>query len=89
MGMGSVLLEESSGKQFLLRDVLFVPSMMKNLVSVSEHVQSGEHKVTFLSDECCVSSSTKWSVLVKGKITSNLYQLDLRSPNSSASAQPL
>jgi hypothetical protein len=52
-GVGSLLLELPSGFQLSLDEVLYVPSLKRNLISVSALADSG-HVCSFYKDKCVI-----------------------------------
>jgi hypothetical protein len=52
-GVGSLLLELPSGFQLSLDEVLYIPSLKRNLISVSALADSG-HVCSFDKDKCVI-----------------------------------
>lgn len=51
-GVGSVRFNLPRGQSFELKDVLHVPEISKNLVSVSQLVKDGRHQIRFMKNSC-------------------------------------
>ncbi|RDY11757.1 hypothetical protein CR513_03531, partial [Mucuna pruriens] len=67
-GKGTVAIESISGTK-LIKDVLFVPNISQNLLSVGQLIQKG-YKVIFESDQCLIKDTNDnevFKVKVKGK----------------------
>jgi len=75
-GTGDVMLTAINGSEFLLQDVLYVPGIKKNLLSVSSFAQRGL-VVSFEDAKCVVRDRENDSVLVAtGTLCRGLYRLD-------------
>ena len=54
-GYGSILLRLSIGKNFLIKDILFVLGLAKNLILVAQLTSTGNIIVIFKSDQCIIT----------------------------------
>ena len=78
IGIGNVIWEDTHlNKTTTIKNVLFVPDLSQNLISVKKITQLG-YKVEFLGSTCKISSQDSSDVIVQGRIApeGNLYQLD-------------
>ena len=73
-GVGSLLLELPSGFQLSLDEVLYVPSLKRNLISVSALADSG-HVCSFYKDKCVIQYNNISVGL--GYLQGKLYMLSL------------
>lgn len=77
---GSVSLPTSFYNKFLhLKNILCVPKITKNLLSISKFTRDNDVVVEFLSDCCFVKDKATRIVLLKGALKDGLYQLQLTS----------
>ncbi|OMO94717.1 Integrase, catalytic core [Corchorus capsularis] len=65
----------TSNKQFQLKDVLFVPSMKQNLISVSKFCKNNGVFIEFYDDYFLVKDLQTRQVLTKGLLTDGIYRL--------------
>jgi hypothetical protein len=83
LGKGKILLKLTSGKTLALTNVLHVPSIRTNLISVSILIKNGV-KVSFESDKIVM---TKNNVFVgKGYWDHGLFVLDISEINKNVSS---
>ena len=73
IGMGNIPLETESSRIFL-RDVLYVPTIGTNLLSVAKIVVHG-HSLVFTSSECQIGNTEG---RVKGEREGNIYVLQAK-----------
>lgn len=74
-GSGKVVLKTSENKRLVLKEVLYVPTMAKHLVSVSRLLEVGKLDVKFRSDVCIISSKSTKQVLATARLCDRLYRL--------------
>jgi hypothetical protein len=60
-GFGFALLRLSNGKGLLIKDILFVPGLAKNLISVAQLTSIGNTIVIFKSDQCIITTESPTS----------------------------
>lgn len=72
-GIGSILISLSTNRNATLENVLFIPSITKNLLSVSQMVDKGL-EVKFVGEACLISKNG--SLIAKGKRHGNLFKID-------------
>ena len=83
LGKGKVVLKLTSGKTLALNDVLYVPDIRANLISVSLLGKAGV-KVSFQSDKIVM---TKNNVLIgKGYCNQGLFMLNVDEMNNTSSS---
>ena len=76
--IGNVIWQDTHlNKITTIKNVLFVPDLSQNLISLKKITQAG-YKVEFLGSTCKASSQDSSDVIVQGRIApeGNLYQLD-------------
>ncbi|KAH9671623.1 retrovirus-related pol polyprotein from transposon RE1 [Citrus sinensis] len=68
----------------LLKDMLFVPSITKNLLSISKLTSDNNISVEFCGNVCFVKDKMKGQVLLQGLAEKGLYKLQIKpsSPSS-------
>ncbi|KAH9695792.1 Fe2OG dioxygenase domain-containing protein [Citrus sinensis] len=71
--------------QIALKDILLVPSITKNLLSISKLTSDNHLYVEFVGNICYVKYSLKRQVLLQGLAEKGLYRLLLKSSPSSSS----
>ena len=82
--VGNVPLTMQDGKAKYLADVLHVPDITKNLVSVGQMVEQGL-QVRFTSDGCYVEDlKNDCRLIAKGKRAGRLFTLDVSLPEMDA-----
>jgi hypothetical protein len=59
LGFGSVLLKLNIGQSLLIKDVLYVIGLAKNLLSVVQITSTGNTIVTFTHDQCIIKTIPK------------------------------
>ena len=75
-GVGSIVLNAANGSAFTLKDVLYVPGIKKNLLSVSALTRFGLI-VKFVDDRCTVHDlSSGDTIVASGSLSRGLYKLD-------------
>lgn len=67
----------TSTRSLLLSDVLHVPGITKNLVSISKFTKDNHVFVELHPDFCCVKDITTHKMLMRGALDKGLYQLDI------------
>ena len=72
-GIGTIPISLSTNRNATLENVLFISSINKNLLSVSQMIDKGLD-VEFLGDFCLINK--KESLISKGKRHGNLFKLD-------------
>ena len=72
----SEFLSPFSFKPFLLNHLFHVPSITKNLLSVSKFAKDNEVFFEFHSDSCFVKGQVTQAVLMVGKVRDGLYAFD-------------
>ena len=84
VGNGSALpithvgqLHISDSKPLHLRNILLVPSIKKNLISISQFTLHNDVTVEFDASCCYVKDKQTKTILVQGKLNNGLYQLDV------------
>ena len=84
VGNGSALpithvgqLNISASKPLHLRNILLVPSIKKNLISISQFTLHNDVTVEFDASCCYVKDKQTKTILVQGKLNNGLYQLDV------------
>uniref|UniRef100_A0A803PEH4 Integrase catalytic domain-containing protein n=1 Tax=Cannabis sativa TaxID=3483 RepID=A0A803PEH4_CANSA len=74
--IGNGKLNIESGNYLLLKDMLLVPKIAKNLVSVSKLATDNNVLIEFYSNFCLVKDKVTKKVLLHGVLKDELYQLD-------------
>ncbi|KAL2485872.1 Uncharacterized protein Adt_30628 [Abeliophyllum distichum] len=82
--VGSKTFDVESDKTLLLKKLLHVPSIKKNLISVSKLIADNHVSVEFFPNCCVVKDLPTRRVLVQGRLEDGLYQLNLPNHNSSS-----
>ena len=72
----SVLSSNSNNTPFHLQNLLHVPGIKKNLVSVSKFATDNKAYFEFYVDHCLVKSYDTKETLLSGKIKDGLYTFD-------------
>lgn len=73
----SSLSNSSNQSSLLLNNILFVHSIAKNLLSISQYTHDNNVLIEFHHDCCYVKDKHTLKVLLKGLLVNGLYQLDL------------
>lgn len=73
--VGSVLLSTISATPLYLNNVLHVPAITKNLLSVSKLLVDNNVLIEFHSTTCFVKAKTSGTILPKGIVRGGLYQV--------------
>lgn len=71
-----------------LRNILWVPNIQKNLISISIFTADNNVIIEFDALRCLVKDKTTKAILVRGRLRSGLYQIDTPAPASPALASP-
>lgn len=77
LGTGTVRLHTPQGKQIDLYEVLHVPDISKNLVSVTQLTRGDQIQVTFEHGACHVKEGP--NVIMQGCLVEDLYLLDVNT----------
>uniref|UniRef100_A0A803NUC9 Integrase catalytic domain-containing protein n=1 Tax=Cannabis sativa TaxID=3483 RepID=A0A803NUC9_CANSA len=85
--VGSGVIQTKSSNPLLLKNMLHIPSISKNLISVSQLTTDNNVSMEFFSDFCCVKDQSTGKVVLHETLKDGLYQLHT-SPQSSQSASP-
>ena len=75
-GIGTISFQRESGKPFVLKDVMHVPELKKNLISVAMLEDKG-YDVVFSEGKAFLRSKTTGETRKIGVRTKNLYQLQV------------
>ncbi|KAL4347243.1 hypothetical protein GQ457_17G004450 [Hibiscus cannabinus] len=87
IGQGSLY---TNGRSLVLQNLLHVPLIKKNLLSVSQLVRDNDVVFEFNANGCVIKSSQNQNVLLRGKLTpEGLYQLASPIHNNGASSSSL
>ena len=78
VGNASLRLSSSKTTYILLKDMLLVPSMTKNLLSISKLTSDNNISVEFCGNVCFVKDKMKGQVLLQGLSEKGLYKLQLK-----------
>ena len=66
-----------SSKQLLIDHILCVPSIAKNLLSISKFTQDNNAYAEFYCDYCVLKDKNTKETLLQGKLEHGLYKLNL------------
>lgn len=72
----------SSSRSFILRNLLHVPQITKNLISVSKFASDNHVFFEFHSDFCLVKNLVTRNVLLQGSLHDGLYKFHIGKPLS-------
>ena len=76
-GIGKIVLTSANGSSFTLSDVLYVPGIRKNLLSVSALARLG-FVVKFVDDICTVHDLTSGDMIIaSGTLFRGMYRLNM------------
>ena len=75
-GIGTISFERESGKPFILKDVMHVPGLKKNMISVAMLEDKG-YDVVFSEGKAFLRSNTIRETQKIGVRVKNLYQLQV------------
>ena len=75
--VGDSILTVSNNKNLILKDVLHVPQIEKNLISISQLIACNNIDVLFNSVGCVVKDKATGKVLLQGRLKEGLYHFDL------------
>lgn len=78
VGSGSVQLQSNKGELIILQNVLYVPMMIKNLISLSKLLATDEVEAKFDTTRCKLLKSSNLKVLAEAHVFDNLYRFQLR-----------
>jgi len=73
IGIGNVDIKTKEGTQIMLSNVLHVPGLHQNLLSVQAIAQQG-HKITFVNQKCKIEQSG--NVISLGNTVNNVYTIE-------------
>uniref|UniRef100_A0A803PYD1 Retrovirus-related Pol polyprotein from transposon RE1 n=1 Tax=Cannabis sativa TaxID=3483 RepID=A0A803PYD1_CANSA len=80
--IGSNVLNIPDSKCLILKDLLHVPSITKNLISISSLTSDNDVSVEFFSDFCCVKDQTTGKVVLQETLKDGLYQFPSQTVNN-------
>jgi GAG-pre-integrase domain len=63
-----------------LTNILYVPAIIRNLMSISQLTKDNYVIIEFTYDSCFVKNQVTQKILVSGTVRNDLYQLDLSAP---------
>lgn len=86
IGFSSIPCSSPSRPSLLLNNILFVPTIAKNLLSISQFTLDNNVLIEFHHDYCFVKDKTTHRILLKGNLVNGLYQLDLSKLSLKAAA---
>ena len=66
-----------SSKSFILRNLLHVPNITKNLINVSQFAKDNDVYFEFHSSLCFVKDMVIWAIVLKGILKDGLHQFHL------------
>ena len=75
--IGSITLPTS--RSLILKNLLLIPSIKKNLISISKFTSNNDVIVEFNSSSYCVKEKLSKTTLLTGTFSDGLYQLDFSS----------
>ncbi|KAL5768000.1 hypothetical protein ACOSQ2_014783 [Xanthoceras sorbifolium] len=75
--LGSSTLQTLDNSAIVLKDILHVPAITKNLLSISKFTRDNDIVAEFYSNYCLIKDLKSKKTLLRGTLTSGLYQLDL------------
>lgn len=84
---GSVVIQLQTGQQLQFPDVLYVPGLMKNLLSVAQITTSGNTILIFKKDQCIIkttSPNSKVPITYSIPKEDNLYNLGIGIPSTNS-----
>ena len=90
VGIGSLTIQiNGSGQVILIKDVLYVPALAKNLLSVSQITAKSNSSVQFTSSLCTITTTTNigQKFVIKCTKVGNLYPLGVGLQNSPQRAE--
>jgi len=58
VGLGSILLQLPTKQTLYISDVLFVPGLVKNLISVAQITRTGHTTVIFTQSQCIIATKS-------------------------------
>lgn len=76
-GTGTVLLQTSVGKLLELENVLYVPNMVKHLISVSRLLEKGNYDIKFNSCSCDITEKSSRARVGEADLCERLYRRKL------------
>ena len=79
VGIGSLQTFPYSNSVLCIPNILYVPSMRKNLLSVSQFTREHNVIAEFHFNVCFIKDKTTRQVLLQGHLKDGLYRLDLAS----------
>lgn len=78
-GSGKVMLKSPNGARLSLANVLFVPSMAMNLLSIHMLISANNLKVFFDSTGCGLRDATSHALIACGIMKNGLYEFSMQS----------
>ncbi|KAK1577018.1 hypothetical protein Q3G72_018477 [Acer saccharum] len=87
IGHATVVSHTCPAKSLKLRNVLHVPHIAKNLLSISKFTQDNNAIVEFCGDCCLIKDKDSKRILLKGLLKDGLYQLELKAEGQEADVQ--
>ena len=75
--IGNSLIANNNSKTLLLRDILHVPQIEKNLLSVSQLIACNDITIEFDDLDCVVKDKETGQILLQRKLREGLYQLQV------------
>lgn len=73
-------------RSLILKDVLHVPNLTKNLVSISQFTRDDNVILLFDSTSCLVKDKSSSHVLLHGTLNNGLYTLNVQPSNSTSAS---
>ena len=87
--VGESYIKSATHKTFLLKNLLHVPAITKNLLSVSQFAKDNDVFFEFHSTHCLVKDQVSKQVILEGSLDQGLYQFILpKSVKTSSSSFP-
>lgn len=81
-GLGKVTLKTHLGAFLVLDQVLFVPSMSRNLISVSQLTAHKKFNIQFVNDTCTIGDTKTQQPVAQADMIDHLFSLRLESPTT-------
>uniref|UniRef100_A0A803QD97 Retrovirus-related Pol polyprotein from transposon TNT 1-94-like beta-barrel domain-containing protein n=1 Tax=Cannabis sativa TaxID=3483 RepID=A0A803QD97_CANSA len=80
---GSGFMSTNNSSPLILKEMLHVPKIAKNLVSISKLTADNNVTVEFSSNDCCVKDNQTKKKVLQGKLKEGLYQFNSHCVKSS------
>lgn len=77
--VGNAWVSSNNSKELMLKDILHVPQIERNLLSISELIASNNIIVEFNNEGCFVKDKVTGEMLLLGKLEEGLYRMELPS----------